>query len=183
MVKATKYCLERGFRLWQVSSGDCPHLLFYGPPGAGKKTLIIGLLRQIYGPAVEKVGLIPLLNQVKCPASRHICRLPVYNLHLFRALHTLMYLPDHEISRSESSRCLQIKVETKPWKIALPSRNIEIELTTVQSNYHVEMNPSDVGNQDRHIVQEVIKVCLSWHSVHFYQQTLANGCLSQYTMA
>ena len=62
---------------------------------------------------------------------------------------------------------LQIKVETKPWKIALPSRNIEIELTTVQSNYHVEMNPSDVGNQDRHIVQEVIKVrlltCLKSH--------------------
>ena len=40
----------------KVSSGDCPHLLFYGPPGAGKKTLIIGLLRQIYGPAVEKVS-------------------------------------------------------------------------------------------------------------------------------
>ena len=52
----------------------------------------------------------------------------------------------------------QIKVETKPWKVSLPSRDIEIELTTVQSNYHVEMNPSDVGNQDRHIVQEVIKV-------------------------
>jgi hypothetical protein len=56
---------------------------------------------------------------------------------------------------------MQIKVETKPWKIELPSRNIEIELTTVQSNYHVEMNPSDVGNQDRHIVQEVIKVSSS----------------------
>ena len=53
---------------------------------------------------------------------------------------------------------MQIKVETKPWKIELPSRNLEIELTTVQSNYHVEMNPSDVGNRDRHIVQEVIKV-------------------------
>ncbi|BDA48130.1 Replication factor C subunit 3 [Coccomyxa sp. Obi] len=87
-----------------VSTGDCPHLLFYGPPGAGKKTLITGLLREIYGAPVEK-----------------------------------------------------IKVETKPWKIELPSRNIEIELTTVQSNYHVEMNPSDVGNQDRYIVQEVIK--------------------------
>lgn len=58
----------------------------------------------------------------------------------------------------DAFRVMQIKVETKPWKIALPSRNIEIELTTVQSNYHVEMNPSDVGNQDRHIVQEVIKV-------------------------
>ncbi len=62
----------------------------------------------------------------------------------------------------KASHMLQIKVETKPWKIALPSRNIEIELTTVQSNYHVEMNPSDVGNQDRHIVQEVIKV-EHWH--------------------
>ena len=73
-------------------------------------------------------------------------------------------------------------METKPWKIALPSRNIEIELTTVQSNYHVEMNPSDVGNQDRHIVQEVIKVLLSWQSVHLYQPTLAKECLSQCTM-
>lgn len=48
-------------------------------------------------------------------------------------------------------------METRPWKIALPSSNIEVELTTVSSNYHVEMNPSDVGNRDRHIVQEVIK--------------------------
>ena len=28
----------------------------------------------------------------------------------------------------------------------------------MSSNYHVEMNPSDVGNQDRYVVQEVIKV-------------------------
>lgn len=55
---------------------------------------------------------------------------------------------------------VQIKVETKPWKIELPSRKLEIELTTVQSNYHVELNPSDVGNQDRYVVQEVIKVGL-----------------------
>ena len=48
-------------------------------------------------------------------------------------------------------------METHPWKIALPSSKIEVELTTVSSNYHVEMNPSDVGNRDRHIVQEVIK--------------------------
>ena len=39
----------------------------------------------------------------------------------------------------------------------LPSRNIEVELTTVSSNYHVEMNPSDVGYQDRYVVQEIIK--------------------------
>ena len=54
----------------QVSSGDCPHLLFYGPPGAGKKTLIISLLREIYGPAVEKV--LP----IQCPMSKAACTIP-----------------------------------------------------------------------------------------------------------
>ena len=42
----------------------------------------------------------------------------------------------------------------------LPSRNLELELTMSSSNYHVEMNPSDVGNNDRYVVQEIIKV--SW---------------------
>lgn len=36
-------------------SSDLPHLLFYGPSGAGKKTRIIALLRQIFGARVEKV--------------------------------------------------------------------------------------------------------------------------------
>lgn len=124
---------------------------------------------------------------------------------------------------------LQIKVETRPWTIELPSRKLEVELTVisrcaaaastctplacrtaaglacswlfqpsppsscitrgvwcgapqalsincsiqqhcgaqlllrpllvsaVRSNYHVELNPSDVGSQDRYVVQEVIK--------------------------
>ena len=52
-------------------------------------------------------------------------------------------------------------METRPWTIELPSRKLEIDLTTVSSNHHVELNPSDAGNNDRYVVQEVIKVSLS----------------------
>ncbi|KAF3598134.1 hypothetical protein DY000_02025923 [Brassica cretica] len=38
-----------------VTEQDCPHLLFYGPSGSGKKTLIMALLKQIYGASAEKV--------------------------------------------------------------------------------------------------------------------------------
>ena len=42
--------------------------------------------------------------------------------------------------------------------VQLPSRVLEVELTLVSSNHHVEMNPSDVGNNDRYVVQEILKV-------------------------
>mmetsp|Transcript_11741 Transcript_11741/g.30075 ORF Transcript_11741/g.30075 Transcript_11741/m.30075 type:complete len:357 (-) Transcript_11741:48-1118(-) len=87
-----------------VADGDCPHMLFYGPTGAGKKTLVMCTLREMFGPSVEK-----------------------------------------------------LKVETRPWSIQLPSRKLELELTTISSNDHVELNPSDVGNNDRYVVQEIIK--------------------------
>lgn len=38
-----------------VTEQDCPHLLFYGPSGSGKKTLIMALLRQMFGTSAEKV--------------------------------------------------------------------------------------------------------------------------------
>ncbi|XP_020096653.1 replication factor C subunit 5 [Ananas comosus] len=40
-----------------VSEQDCPHLLFYGPSGSGKKTLILALIRQMFGAGAEKVKL------------------------------------------------------------------------------------------------------------------------------
>ncbi|XP_030503787.1 replication factor C subunit 3 isoform X1 [Cannabis sativa] len=87
-----------------VTEQDCPHLLFYGPSGSGKKTLIMALIRQMFGASAEKV-----------------------------------------------------KVENRTWKVDAGSRTIDLELTTLSSTNHVELNPSDAGFQDRYIVQEIIK--------------------------
>ena len=41
----------------QAASGDFPHMLFYGPSGAGKKTRIAGTLLELFGKGVERVCL------------------------------------------------------------------------------------------------------------------------------
>uniref|UniRef100_A0A667XTH3 Replication factor C (activator 1) 3 n=1 Tax=Myripristis murdjan TaxID=586833 RepID=A0A667XTH3_9TELE len=84
-----------------VQCGDFPHLLVYGPSGAGKKTRIMCVLRELYGAGVEK---------------------------------------------------LRIEHQT----IVAPSKK-KIEINTIASNYHLEVNPSDAGNQDRVVIQELIK--------------------------
>lgn len=85
----------------QASGGDFPHLLVYGPSGAGKKTRINAILREIFGNNVDKVGIVQ-------------------------------------------------RVFTTP-------SNKKLEIPIISSNYHMEMNPSDVGTQDRLVVQELIK--------------------------
>jgi replication factor C subunit 3/5 len=85
----------------RLFSGDFPHLMFYGPSGAGKKTRIMCLLRELYGSGVER-----LRNEV---------------MHF-----------------------------------TTPS-NRKIEIMTVGSNYHIEVNPSDVGIYDRVVVTDMIK--------------------------
>ncbi|ORX97418.1 replication factor C subunit 3 [Basidiobolus meristosporus CBS 931.73] len=84
-----------------ASSGDFPHLLVYGPSGAGKKTRIISVLRELYGPAVEKLKV------------------------------------DQRTFQTPSGRKLEINI--------------------VSSNFHLEMNPSDVGIYDRVVIQDLIK--------------------------
>ncbi|EAU83080.2 DNA clamp loader [Coprinopsis cinerea okayama7 len=89
--------------LWvdQAASGDFPHMLFYGPSGAGKKTRISCTLKQLFGAGVEKLKI------------------------------------DQRVFLTPSKRKMEINI--------------------VQSNYHIEITPSEAGNYDRLIVQEILK--------------------------
>jgi len=90
-----------------VASGDFPHLLIYGPPGAGKKTRVMCILRELYGSGVEKLKL----------EEQHF---------------------------------------------VTPSKK-KIDISTIGSNYHIEVNPSDAGIHDRVVIQELIKTTASTH--------------------
>lgn len=96
------YHKEQAAQLAKLAAeGDIPHMLFYGPSGAGKKTRVMALLREIFGAGVEKVKLEH--RQFKAPSGR------------------------------------------------------AVEMTTVASIYHIEINPGDAGIYDKYVVQELIK--------------------------
>lgn len=84
-----------------AKSSDFPHLLLYGPSGAGKKTRVVACLREIYGPGVEKLRI------------------------------------DQRVFVTPSSK--------------------KLDVTIVQSNYHLEITPADSGNYDRVVIQDLLK--------------------------
>ncbi|TID24169.1 replication factor C subunit 5 [Venturia nashicola] len=84
-----------------AQSGDFPHLLVYGPSGAGKKTRIVATLKELYGPGVEKIKI------------------------------------DSRVFQTTSNR--------------------KLEFNVVASVYHLEITPSDVGNYDRVVIQDLLK--------------------------
>ncbi|ORZ02970.1 DNA clamp loader [Syncephalastrum racemosum] len=84
-----------------ADSDNFPHLLFYGPSGAGKKTRLAAVLRQLFGPGVEK-----------------------------------------------------LKIDQRQFAT---TSNRKMTFTVVSSNYHLELNPSELEIYDRVIVQDVIK--------------------------
>lgn len=84
-----------------VKAGDFPNLFVVGPAGAGKKTRIDLILKEIYGPSAQKVHI---QNETFETASRR-----------------------------------------------------KIELRTINSNYHIELNPSEIGIHDKVVIQALIK--------------------------
>lgn len=52
------------------ASNDIPHLLFYGPSGAGKRTRAACVLRALFGPAVEKKKVVHRVFKVGSTAKQ-----------------------------------------------------------------------------------------------------------------
>jgi len=100
-----------------VDGGDFPHLLVYGPPGAGKKTRVMCLLHHLYGAGVDRLRL------------------------------------EHQ-------------------SFVTPSKK-KVDINTIASNYHIEVNPSDVGIYDRIVIQELIKTVAS-------TEQLDTGCQKEF---
>ncbi|GEQ68165.1 hypothetical protein JCM33374_g1832 [Metschnikowia sp. JCM 33374] len=97
-----------------ASTGDFPHLLVYGPNGAGKKTRIYGTLNELFGAQVEK-----------------------------------------------------LKIDVKTFTT---SSNRKLEFNVLSSPYHLEITPSDMGNNDRVVIQDLLKEVASTEQVDFSNQ-------------
>lgn len=80
---------------------EFPHLLVYGPSGAGKKTRVNAILRELYGKGAQKIKI------------------------------------DARVVQVTSSR--------------------KVEFSVVSSVYHMELTPSDMGNSDRLVIQDLLK--------------------------
>lgn len=45
-----------------------------------------------------------------------------------------------------------------------PSKK-KLEITTISSNYHIEVNPSDVGIHDRVVIMDLVKTTAQTHQI------------------
>ena len=63
-----------------ASSADFPHLIIYGPTGAGKKTRALAVIRELFGPGAEKVTVGS--KELSGPSSKFTVALVSSSYHL-----------------------------------------------------------------------------------------------------
>ncbi|GMM53112.1 replication factor C subunit 5 [Starmerella bacillaris] len=77
--------------------------------------------------------------------------------------HLLLYGPPGSGKQTRVGACLQELFGAGSRRIKIESRQLDaggskkLEITMVSSVYHVEITPSEAGNQDRFVVQELLK--------------------------
>ena len=86
-----------------------PHLFFYGPSGAGKRTRINAVLGALFGPSAQRLKL------------------------------------DQRTFTTPTGRSVELHMVTSP--------------------HHVELSPGDAGNNDRYVIQDVLKELASTKNI------------------
>lgn len=86
-----------------------PHLFFYGPSGAGKRTRINAVLGALFGPSAQRLKL------------------------------------DQRTFTTPTGRTVELHMVTSP--------------------HHVELSPGDAGNNDRYVIQDVLKELASTKNI------------------
>lgn len=76
--------------------------------------------------------------------------------------HLIFYGPEGAGKKTRIKILLQLLFNESVHKLRIESKELKINSTKVEyiiasSDYHIELNPSDSGNNDRHIIQSVIK--------------------------
>lgn len=61
------------------------------------------------------------------------------------------------LAKGKSKECFLSLITLFGFSSQAGTRTVDVELTTLSSTHHVELNPSDAGFQDRYVVQEIIK--------------------------
>ena len=67
------------------------------------------------------------------------------------------------------------KLRIERQQFETPSKKI-VEMTTLASNYHIEINPSDAGIYDRIVIQELIKNIAQTNQLDIQTQKSFKGC-------
>lgn len=103
------------------------------------------------------------------PEQRHMLKVMLKNSKC-HIPHLLVYGPPGSGKKTRVNTILRSiygsvvdKVKFEKQKIEINSKKLEIDVTS--SNYHLECTPADAGNQDRHVIQELITKLASHRSV------------------
>ncbi|AET41271.1 replication factor C subunit 5 Ecym_7452 [Eremothecium cymbalariae DBVPG len=99
--------------------------------------------------------------------------------------HVLFYGPD---GSGKKTRCMSLlagifgsgvfKMKIDARQFVMQSNNRKLELNVISSPYHLEITPSDMGNNDRVVIQELLKEVAQMEQVDF--QTTSDGLARRY---
>lgn len=164
-------------RLATQCRDDLPNLLFYGPPGAGKRTRVIALLRRLLQPRVPSMNddgsslferyaehrTLFVNTQTRSATFMKAKRSKARGRPPKRSADQMLAggdggddaPADDAASEDRSTTAARTAAAASAQK---PSGSYNVLLSCVGSPYHIEFTPADAGRKDAQVMQACIKL-------------------------